>query len=200
MNMSEKRLVIVSIVALCGWGTLCFAQQDVRAQRAEMFGSFEFLEGDAVTESIYGERITLNLDDTAAFGFGMGYNISDNFNMNMSFLFGKMDIATSGIIHLSGDASVFMFDTNLDYNLLAQALTPVASAGIGLINLDGDYGSHRSAFNETDLSYNFGAGLRWDFTSNLFVKAMYTWKFTTLEDTDDTLLLDGLKINFGFVF
>lgn len=171
-----------------------------RAGKLEIYGLVQFMGGDTAR----GEQgVTVELDDTVAGGFGGGYNFSDYLNLNSTLWFSSADYkeSESGTIpggwyslEVTGDASLFGWDVNLDYNILKSRLTPMATVGIGLINV-----SPSGFQSETEFSYNLGAGLRWDATDHLLVKVLYKPTWTDLEHTS-TFQFDGVSVSIGFIF
>lgn len=89
-------------------------------------------------------------------------------------------------------------DFNLDVNILKSRFTPMVSGGIGFIRFTG--GFNGGAFDETDFSYNLGWGFRWDVTNHFLIKAIYRATWTKLEDSDESILLDGISLGIGYVF
>jgi len=186
--------IILSLSVFLLSAGVCPAQEWQRKGKGEFFGAFQLMNGDETRCS----EITLKLDDTALYGFGAGYNLDDHFNLNTDFLFGSTDIKYGYFENELADADIFAWDVNLDYNILKERLTPFATVGLGFMNFSGS--AYGFDFNETDFSYNFGAGLRWDVAKNIFLKAMYRWTFTKLKGTRDRILLDSLTVNIGFLF
>ena len=133
------------------------------------------------------------VDDNVVGGFGAGANI-DGFNLNLDFLFGSTTV-TVGDSKL--DTKLFCVDANLDYAPVRGPVSPMVTVGIGSVNFTDSLVSVEE-LSETDFSYNLGAGLRYDDMENhWFVSAMYRWYWTELQDTDDTLQLDGFYLNLG---
>jgi len=125
------------------------------------------MSGDTATGSIGSSRVITNLGDTTAVGLGIGNNFSDLFNGNAEMYFGSMDVTgkASGIT-VKGNTALIGTNLNLDFNILKSRFTPVVTGGVGLISFTGDIEGF--PFNESDLSYNLGAGFRWDITNNWF--------------------------------
>ena len=86
----------------------------------------------------------------------------------------------------------------MDVLVLTSRLTPVVTTGLGFMSFSGNFAGIE--FKETDFSYNVGAGLRWDFADNWFLKFLYRARFTTLQDSDGSLLLNGLSLSIGYVY
>lgn len=136
-------------------------------------------------------------DSTTVFGFGIGYNVNDHFNLNMDmviFGLGHTDEEWAGDdFWLQLDRDLYLLDINVDYNILKSRLTPLVSTGIGLISVGGWEDT-------TGFSYNLGAGLRWDVSDNLFLKATYRRTWTTLDYPDPATQFDGVMVSIGYMF
>ena len=143
--------------------------------------------------------IDLEVDNTFVFGGGVGVNLNDYINLNFDTWIGKTDINARGTGFSSKtDSNLFGVDVNLDYHLFRGQLTPVFTGGIGFVKFSGSVAGLN--FGETDFSYNLGGGIRWDISSNFFLKGIYRFTWTELEDTQNKLLLDGFSFSIGYVF
>jgi opacity protein-like surface antigen len=194
-SICKKTLIVLGLAAILAAPVMAADADEEniggfsRASKIDLFAMYQEMNGDSTS----GDGMELSMDSTSLYGFGVGANIDDHWNINTEFLFGSTDFdGTAGGTTVTLDTDVFMWNFNVDYNLWAERLTPVVGAGIGLAKFSGD------DFSETDFSYNFGAGVRWDATDNMFVKAMYRWTWTELEDTDSALMLDGFVVCVGW--
>jgi hypothetical protein len=196
ITMSFKIIVLVLIV-LVFVPNVCYAQDSGgRAGKFELYGSYGIMGGDNAEFLELGEYV--NLDAAYFYGFGAGYNLDEHLNLNTQFMFSSPDAKFhpglfSGEPVIKEDADIFRWDVNLDWNMLNRRLTPVLSGGLGYINADmfGD--------SQSDISYNFGLGGRWDMNDKLFIKAMLNFMWTDL-DTRDTWLFTSFGFNFGWRF
>lgn len=157
-----------------------------------------FIAGRYTTEdTTRGLGITTEVENFPSFGFGLGYNFHEHFNVNWEMFFGSTDIiGRIGSQRVEIDTDVWIVNLNLDCLLLNAPVTPLVTAGIGFINFRGKDDS----FKETDFSYNAGAGLRWNITNRVFFKAVYGMLWTKLEDSDSTLLFHGPSVTVGFSY
>ena len=201
MKVKVLNFISVLIVIFAVVPVFCYAVDDQdRARRAEFYLMGQYAGGDTVS----GLGLEAKLDSTSSAGLGLGYNLSSYLNFNWSMYYGQTKMKAQSYYgipayrRVSADTDVFAMDFNLDYNILKYPLTPVISGGIGFINYSGSVGIFD--FNETDFSYNLGAGLRWDISRNFFIKAVYKATWTKLKDTDGTVCLDGPALFVGFVF
>lgn len=183
--------------------SLCNAEISTRMNKREFYGVFQQMGGDKTTGSESGVTIGIEVDDFTVFGFGCGYNMNENINIGLNLLFGSTDFifdASGYGISMGGsaDTSVMGYELNLDVNILKNQITPMITGGIGFFRFSGDIGS--SSFSETDFSYNIGFGVRWDATDHFLIKGLYKMSWTTLEDTDEKICLNGLSVGLGYMF
>ena len=190
-------IIILSLLAFVMTSSICSAQAGSRSGKSEIYGILQTLGGwsDKESGTILGETVSLEygLDDAFIYGVGIGYNIDDHFNLNTDFAFGTQDVfaefeAVGIVVKGKESATVFLWNVNLDYNILAEPLTPLVSAGIGYATYSG------SGATGSDFTYNIGGGGRWDISDNFFVKA--TYRMTWFEDFDQ----DGIFVGIGYMF
>jgi hypothetical protein len=160
----------------------------------------QFLEVFAVMQQLNGDKTTfmeqeLTVSDNILGGLGAGFNI-DNVNLNMVFLFGSTEI-TSEEVNL--ESELFAFEANLDYTFLSGMFSPVISAGIGSITFTDSFVAYEN-FNETNFSYNIAGGIRCLFNEHFLLKALYKATWTKIKDTENSIQLNGIAINLGYLF
>ena len=172
------------------------AQGIGRAGRVEIFAVGQTMSDDSTT----GLGLTIELDDTAMGGVGIGFNFNDHVNLNTAVYFGEIDITgtSSPWYRVESDASLWSWDINLDFNILKTSFTPVLSAGLGFFSFSGDFAG--LDFGETAFSYNVGVGLRWDVADHLLLKLLYKPTWTKLEDTDSRVRFDTVSLSIGYIF
>lgn len=187
-------VAVLCLLAFVMTNTICQAQEWGRKGKKEIYGIFQTMGGGEAT----GSGMTFDFDDTNVYGFGIGYNIDNHWNINTDFLFGSTDIDITGAVATAGDSDLFLWDVNLDYNLLEDRLTPFVTIGIGIFSNSGDLNNGLS-FSETNFSWNWGAGGRWDITDKIFLKAMYRFIYHDMEDLDGPDY-DGVMISLGCMF
>ena len=202
-------IIILSLVAFVLTSDVCSAQGYSRGGKSEIFGLIQMVGGTDITFDMYGiTDVGFELDSTNLYGFGIGWNVTDHWNINTDLLFGSADgdFVISGIKvpGLSVDADYFLWDINVDYNIFADRLTPLVTAGIGLANIDvslsaSGYGNLVSA-SETDFSYNVGAGGRWDITDNILIKLVYRVTWTQLKDAEQKQDFSGVALSVAYMF
>lgn len=187
-------IIILSLLAVVMTSAVCSAQEYSRKGQTELYGILQTMGGGKATTS--GKNV--GFDDTTVYGFGFGINITDHWNLNMDLLFGSTDLEPGGPLSTatSGDTSLWLWNINVDYNILSQRLTPLVTAGIGLFGMSGDF-DNGASFSESNFSYNLGVGGRWDISDNLFLKAIYRITWHDLEGMDGPDF-DGIMVSIGF--
>lgn len=183
------KTIFITLMILVATSALCSAQEWSRKGKGEIFALGQYMGGDTISYPAG----TAEIDDTVAGGFGVGYNFNDHLNLNTGLFFGSTNITTKRY-ETKWDANLSGADINLDINMLKSRFTPMITGGVGFINFKGD------SFDETDFSYNAGAGFRWDISNHLFMKAIYKATWTKLKDADNTVLLDGATLSIGYIF
>lgn len=175
------------------------AQDWSRGGKSEIFAFGQYMRGDETVGDVFDIDIKMELDDTIAGGIGYGYNFNDHFNLNMDIFYGKSEIKANALDEsLKADTDMLGFDFNVDVNFLKNRITPMITGGFGWITFKGDV--EGIDFDETDFSYNVGGGIRWDISDHFLIKAVYRSLWTKLEDTDDSLRLDVIAFNIGYIF
>ena len=185
----------IFLLAFMMRAAICDAQNCRESGGSELFGLIQQMNGDETT----GIGLSMEISSSTGFGLGYGHNLNENLNINFDIFFSSADITASAFgITITGDSSLISMHINLDYNILQSRITPVITGGIGFINFSSDFVG--DTFDETDFSYNLGAGLRFDISENFFIKGFYRPIWTKLQDTDETIMLGGISIILGYMF
>lgn len=171
--------------------------------KVDVYGIYQYLDGDNTS---FGDGAAeTGISSTHGGGFGLGINLTDHMNVNTEFIFTTFD-SDSAIDALDIQLGAFIWNANLDFNLLKSRLTPVISGGLGFFRFDNDTDvfvdgqGNEYTTEETNFSWNVGAGLRWDVTNQFLIKAMYRINWTQFTNADDHLELDGLMVGIGATF
>jgi len=184
-------ITILSLLAFVMTSSVCSAQEWIRTGKTEIFGTFQTMGGGETS----GLGVTVDFDDATVYGFGIGYNLDNHFNLNTDFLFGSTDFTATGFgATIEGDVDLWLWNVNLDYNFFEDRLTPVVTGGIGLFGLSSEDSS------ESNFSYNLGFGGRWDISDNFAVKALYKFTWTALKDSDSNTRFDGVMVSLVYMF
>lgn len=151
--------------------------------------------------------VKAEFDDAAMWGVGVGYDFNNHFAVNGEFAFGYPDYSVSfNGSRVTGEAFLHTGKFNLDYNILSGPFTPFISAGVGYLYLDsrvpsgpttftcwwdywwgsncvGDTPTHTKAY----FAANGAAGVRWDFSERMFVKAAVISNWIAVDNAADWL-------------
>jgi hypothetical protein len=170
-----------------------------RAYRGELYPIIQVLGGDEITA--YDGLVRVETETTPFFGAGMGVNLSDHLNINTELLLGRMDTVQSIPLVPGTNADLglttWLWNANLDYNILKSRLTPLVTGGVGFVKFHS--GAERR--DETHFSYNLGVGGRWDITDRIALRVIYRSTWTTkLEDADDPFQFGGVAASLIFMF
>jgi opacity protein-like surface antigen len=187
--------LILSVLLVFATSSFCSAEEWSRAEKIEVYPAFIYMGSDTAHFTLGGVQREDQYDSTNTYGFGLGYNFDDHFNLNTDFVWGSVDnrwnMPVSTIVE---EPYVFLWNVNLHYNVFKGRLTPVLGGGIGYARYEGD------GWIEKNVSYNVGAGGRWDINDNLFVMGMYGWLWTEYHNADDSFQFDVITIHAGFMF
>jgi opacity protein-like surface antigen len=160
------------------------------AGRFDVYGIGQYLHSDDVTFNGPLGDVKVRMADTGMGGFGVAFHFNDALALHGDFMFGDANfsgdypVGTGATAHVSRDAFIQTGRLNLDYYMIKRRLTPFVTAGIGYQYLDADlenlppegvnwwWQDRRSRFHkeETDLTGNVGAGIRWSITDQLFIR------------------------------
>ncbi len=153
----------------------------------QMTGDFTFFE----TEN---GREKLEVRNFIVYGFETGMNFQ-KWNMSVDFLFGSSEILSTNDF----DVKISCVDIDLEYSLLARRFTPLIIAGIGSVTFSDSFTSVEK-LNETDFSYNFAAGIKWNVAGNIFIKPFYRATFTKIKYSSNSIVFHGINITIGYLF
>ncbi|MEA2076685.1 MAG: outer membrane beta-barrel protein [Candidatus Marinimicrobia bacterium] len=158
----------------------------------EIFVFGQSMSGDETS----GLGIDIAFENTNIWGAGGGHN-GDYININMDVFFGYIGWSATGYDVSMTDQyfTIKGLDVNIDAFLMYQ-ITPLATAGIGIMIFEND----DIDILESNLSFNMGAGVRWDITEQIFVKGLYRSTWTKLENTYKSLRFGGISILVGYIW
>lgn len=170
---------------------------------------------------------TAKINDTWGFGFQIGYNFNEHWNLAGIFSWSNPDYQavvqpaagnSSPARSISGSLQTNTFALGVTYNILTGPLTPYVDTNIGgtYINTDiaaglpvsGCYwdpwfgyicGTVQPTKSDTFLSYGIGGGLRWDINKTFLVRGGVRQQWTDLSNTG-TPGFWTFKLDLGFKF
>ena len=211
MNVQTTKLSTITIISLLVFtmtASLCNAQEWSRKGKTEFFGTYHKMSSETIEYS-YPEAlpkdvlpVNVDMDNTNVYGIGFGYNISDHWNINTGLLFGSADtnVKIVDVTVETPDMEYILWDINVDYNILKSRLTPLVTAGIGLVDFSIDTTTHVGKVHESNSSYNLGAGVRWDITDNFLLKVIYRATWTEVHNSDSDQKFDGVSVSVAYMF
>jgi len=210
MKVCTKKFSIITNLSLLVFvmaSSVCSAQGYSRSGKSEIFGMIQMIDSMEVTfdyPSIGLYDTGFELDSTNIYGLGIGCNVTDHWNVNMDLLFGSADgdfiVSGAKVPGISLDGDYFLWDINVDYNFLADRLSPLVTAGIGFTNMDIVATEPAMSSSEANFSYNVGAGGRWDITDNVLIKLVYRITRTQIEDANEKQDFTGVALSVAYMF
>lgn len=137
----------------------------------------------------FGQYFTFPDDNVSAFGGGLsvGYNALDQLCINAD-----LSISCWDADYGTWEATSYMGGLSVDYNILAKRFTPFLTAGAGVLGWDSG--------GDVMFTGGLGAGLRWDATDNIHVKAAYRATWLTDSDVSGSAFGHGFTLAVGYKF
>ena len=196
--------VILSLFVIAMTASICSAQGWSRKGKTELFGMIQHIGSEEVKYTFPAMLpVTLDMDNAFIYGIGYGYNMTDHWNINADLVFGKVDtdVKVNDVKVETEDMDYALFNVNLDYNFWKSRFTPLVTGGIGIMDFSVDTTTTGVGdVDESDFSYNLGAGIRWDVEENLFLKVIYRSTWTELDDADDDMQYDSFSLSIAYMF
>lgn len=200
--MRLLRLLITTLAL-----TSLSAQAQWVSEPTQRAGKWETTFGLYLTgsESVGGTReSSVDIDSGWGAGFSVGYNFTQNLALRFDGAWSRadydavLDTEDNGLVEISHELSAFTGQFNGVWNILDGAFTPYLQAGIGWTYLDSNVrdgppstgcwwdpwwgyicSNFYSTYNETNFSWNVGAGLRYEFGRGMFVRG--GWEQMTID-------------------
>ena len=173
-----------------------------------------------------GSRATIDSD--YGFGFGFAYNFNDHLSLGADFAWSQPDYKATvtpaagngnAAYTVSGTLETFSTHAVVTWNLLARAVTPFVSAGVGGTWVDTNipngppinvcwwdpwwgyycgpaYGTHT----DTYFSYNAAVGIRWDSKDAWFVRGLVGEQWLDVGGAVGTPSTTQYRFDLGFRF
>ena len=168
--MKSLKSLSLAVLALIVGGSVVAAEDFHRAHKFETFAVGQWTGAD--------KSGVLNFSKDFGGGLGVGYNLTDHFNLNTDVVFSQVKIKEG--VNVSPNTTHISGHLNVDGYLFQGPLTPLLTAGLGVDDYDGRNGVPSKAA----LSYKVGAGLRWDINSTLFAKAVYRIAWADIRNSE----------------
>ena len=153
-------------------------------------------------------------------GFGLGYNINDNFQVNGTFSWGYRNYSatttgTAGSTNYNGTMDTSSLELNAVYYFMAGDFTPFVSGGFGTTYVNSNIptgtgggscywdpywgyvcGTYYPTKTSTNISYSFGLGARMDVSRNFALQGSVN-KFY-IDGPSSKPSFDSFRIDFVF--
>jgi len=208
-NNMSKMIFISCIVGLLA-STLSTDANANYSKRGEKWEStFKVVYGQDTTIDAQGGSSTYIKSDFG-WGFTLGYNLNPHILLNWDFSsttpsYKATLVPDSGPeVDINHKMDIYETQFNVVYNVLESSFTPYIQAGAGWSYIDSNIASgppgavcwwdpwwgyvcngYQSTFNDTRFSYNVAAGIRYELSNYLTLKASYRQGFIDLSNSDD---------------
>jgi len=228
--MQTRMKIIVAVLVVASLGVampgLADAQGYSTPRPGGRTGTWEFSLPIIYTDSarIDGQNGTsVDVSSDVGWGFGLGYNFNDNFQLNglLSFGYRSYEATTVGTDGSTKKYNNYMDTSTLSVNgvyyFLNGNMTPFASAGVGVTYVDTNiptgsgstacwydpwYGYVCSSYlptkTENDISYNAGVGVRYDVNRQFGMQVGYYKTWIDISKTSNTPAFDSLRFDILF--
>jgi opacity protein-like surface antigen len=170
---------------------------------------------------------TAELDDAFGWGFGIGYNFTDQLALSMDFSWSSMNYTataesadTPGTTRqITGRADTSSTQLNLTYYFSPERLTPFVAGGLGWTWVDSNIASappatgcwwdpwwgyvcypYQPTYSATEFSYNAALGVRWDIRESFFLRASIGKQWIDLDKASGTPDITLGRFDIGFAF
>jgi opacity protein-like surface antigen len=160
---------------------------------------------------------TATIYDALNMGFGMGYNFTDNFQMNGQFTWAYRNYATKGGANqnYNGSLNTSSLQLNAVYYFMSGDFTPFVTGGFGTTYVDtgipdgtGSGGCYYDpwwgyvCYNDTksssNISYGAGIGARMDVSRGFAIEGSLNRNYIDANNASTKPSFDSVKFNFIF--
>ena len=230
MRTHVRVMVIVLMVAAIGAIVPgpAGAQDFTKTRSGDRGGSWDFFLSPIYSESatIKGKGgSSVELNDDLGFGFGLGYNFNDHFQLNGLINFNSRGYEAKAVRNdgttkqYSNYTESSTLSLNGVYYILSGNITPFVSGGVGYTYMDTNIqdgppddmcwydpwwgyvcGSYMPTKTENAFSYNGGIGVRFDVNRNFGLQAGYYKTWIDINNASSTPDFDIWKLDFIFRF
>jgi hypothetical protein len=185
--MQKKIMTCIALTSLVVGmaNTASAADESGRSGRWELYGFGQYMKISDIFNSDA---------NVGGGGIGLGYNLSEHFTLNADFSINAVETDYHPFLSERSwreTTTLYVGNVSLDWNILGTPLTPVISGGAGV-------GWFANAQSGAYFDPNIGAGLRWDVSDHVLIKAMAraTWWYSS-EHRD---LGVGILLAIGYKF
>lgn len=218
--LNARKISLVLALAIASLPLLAQAETSTdyyRTDKVDVYMKFENMQSKQLNYDGPTGPLSLKLDYTNLWGIGFAKHLDQGLEARFETLWGNTTI--SGLGSLSGLSSETFINTgtfNLDYNILKKRLTPFISGGFGWQYMEaqgrngvyvpgywdpwyGYVGGYYTypVYYESDFMWNTGAGIRYDFTSDIFLKVYAEVSFVYYRNINGPINMPKYGIAFG---
>jgi len=218
MRIVKRAALALVLIGLClGVGTVWAADAN-RAGKKEFYVPIRWTSSETFTAD---GGSTFDVNEDVGWGFGFGYNVSDNVVVQMDFTWQSAsfnanlmsDVGATTTVGGSLDSTTTLIA--LQYNILPKTFTPFVIGGVGWTWADSNIptappqgtcwwtwvglvcDSWQPTATESAFAYGVGAGLRGDFGDSLFLEVSYTWSWADFDVADE---FNSVRLDVGWKF
>lgn len=204
---------------------------EVRAAESDRTGKWDLLLelNDVAGKTIsFDGGTSARTKNSVGFGLGLAYNFNEHWALGGDIVWNSIDYDATiypapgnpgAPFSGSGTADTSTFNINGTYNILATALTPFVTGGIGATYIDtniptgpavpvcwwypwwGYYcGGVVPTKTDTVFTYNVGAGVRWDITRGFFMRGLVSRQWFDIGGAAGTPGFTSYRLDAGFRF
>ena len=166
---------------------------------------------------------SLDVDSDTGFGFVLHYTFDANLALGFDMLYAKpryratFNTEEEGLVSVRHEMSVYSGQFNGTWNLMEGAFTPYLQLGAGWTYVDSNVSdgppvtgcwwdpwwgyvcrNFYSTYSDTNFSWGYGAGLRFEFLHNMYLKASYN-RVEINADSDVDAAFDTAKFELGWI-
>ncbi len=213
-----KQLALIIACALVAGSAL--AQPQVRAGKWEATLQTRYIASQSLTSD---RGTALSLEDDLGWGFGMGYNFSEKFNLGFAFSWRSLGYNATAVtqddpqetLSYNGvmDTSTAMITGR--WTPRPGRISPYISGAAGWVAIDSNIyagsegvcywdpwwgyvcGTYSSTYGTNEAGYELGLGVDFQLSTELFVRVGYDHGWLDLETYDGS---DMFRVDFGGVF
>jgi opacity protein-like surface antigen len=212
------------ILAIAATATLLAPAAQAQQSRSGTWEASVQLFGTSSEKSSGENGSSLDLDSGIGLGAGVHYNFTDKLAAGFDMGWIRPDYEATyateddGLVTIKHEMSVFNGQFNGTWNLLEGPFTPYLQAGLGWTYVDSNVAdgppvtgcwwdpwwgyvcqNFYSTYSDTNFSWGYGVGARYEFSNTMFVKASYNRVEVTIDDGADPKF-DSFKIELGWMF
>jgi len=217
--------IVIAASALCSLSVSADNYKQASFRDGKWEATFQLgYSGDDFIQS--GDESSLKIDSDLGWGVSLGYNINSNFLVNFelasftpkyeaTFALDKEPKETETINHKLNMVTTHF---NAVYNITKGRLAPYLQVGAGWTYIDSNIANgppiggcwwdpwwgyicdgFQPTHTDTNYSYNYGVGVRYELANNMLLKASYGMVVTNMDHSED-MEVDVFKIEIGSVF